>query len=520
MSLVKRSISFLILLYCLSVSLFAVDLQPVITSPQIQVEKEAQNVQYSSAYIDQLGGSVKSEESKENVASLRLLRALSSPDYPVISGDQYALSYLENGKLVTLTLVVPYSKQINLGTFGVIDASNMTYLELKTAVEKKITSLYQFANPQFILTSTGIFPVTVKGEVIKTTVIDAWGLSKLSDVINLALDTASTRAVKISSSDGSEKTYDLYLGMMEGDESQNPTLKSGDTVTFLKKSKMVEISGFVNRPGFYQVEEGESLHVIIDRYAKGVLPNASLSNINLLRNVGSEMESSEINLNTKAIYPVEDGDKIVVKQTLVEYPSISLEGALMPSQSSTNYIQGAYNSRYFYKFLPGETLAEMAESISSLFTSFSDLKEAVLIRDGVEEKLDLEAILYQNDVKGKEMLRSGDKIYIPFSQMLVTVNGAVNKAGNFGYVPGKTLSYYINLSGGLTSNAKSMDKIKVYDKFGTEIDKDGVIPSESTIVVPQNTFATNIAPIVTTVGLVSTVLGIVLTITQLVNASK
>ncbi len=104
--------------------------------------------------------------------------------------------------------------------------------------------------------------------------------------------------------------------------------------------------------------------------------------------------------------------------------------------------------------------------------------------------------------------------------MLVTVNGAVNSAGNFGYVPGKTLSYYINLAGGLTSNAKGMDKIKVYDKFGDEIDKDGIIPSESTIVVAQNNFATSIAPIVTVVGLVGTFVSIALNIAQIVNATK
>lgn len=514
MSLVKRSILFFILLCCLSVSLFALDLQPVITSPQIQVDKTVQVDQYSSAYVSQLGGSSVSEG--VDSVELRLLRALSSPNYPVVSGDQYSLSYLENGKMINLMIVVPYSKQINLGTFGIIDASEMTYLELKAAVENKISSLYQYGNPQFTITNTGIFPVTVKGEVVKTTVVDAWGLSKLSDVLSLALDTASTRSVIITRG-GEDTTYDLYLGLMEGVDEQNPTLKVGDVVTFVKKSKMVEISGFVNRPGFYQVGEKEYLLSIINRYAKGFSPSASLENVNLLRNVGNQIDSREINLNTKALYYVEDGDKIVVKQNLVEYPSISLEGALSPSQTSANYIQGAYSSKYFYKFMPGETIAEMAESISYLFSSYSDLKEAVLIRDEVEEKIDLEAILYQNDAKGKDVLCSGDKIYIPFSQMLVTVNGAVNKAGNFGYVPGKTLSYYINLAGGLTSNAKSMDKIKVYDKFGDEIDKDGIIPSESTITVPQNTFSTNIAPIVATVGLVSSVLGIVYTITQIVN---
>ena len=109
--------------------------------------------------------------------------------------------------------------------------------------------------------------------------------------------------------------------------------------------------------------------------------------------------------------------------------------------------------------------------------------------------------------------------FIPFSQMLVTVNGAVNKAGAFGYVPGRTLSYYLNQAGGLANNAKGMDKIKVYDKFGSQIASSEIIPSEAIIEVERDTFATNIAPIVTVVGLVGSIVSIALNVAYLITAA-
>ncbi len=496
---------------------FAIDLQPVIISPLIE-ESITEKIEkpISTSYIDQLGGV---DSTSVVDLPLRLLRVFSTEDYPVISGDQYLLTYYENGKIVSYPITVPYNKVINLGVFGSIDASALNYLELKAKVEKQVLGTYQYSNPQFLITSTGVFPISVKGEVVKATQVDAWGLTRLSDVAYLALDNASTRKVMVKKADGTETSYDLYAALMEGDASQNPYLTAKDTVIFQPKTKQVEIYGEVARAGAYQIEDKEDLVAAITRYAKGFAPTANRTNVAITRNSISGIENLQINANSRAIYALSDGDKIFVKANEVEYPSISLEGALIPSKTDTNYIQGAYTSKYFYKFAPEETLIEMLETVSSLFSSYSDLKEATLIRNGEEMKLNLEDILYKNAELRLMRLEAGDKIYIPFSQMLVTVNGAVNKAGAFGYVPGRTLSYYLNQAGGLANNAKGMDKIKVYDKFGSQIASSEIIPSEAIIEVERDTFATNIAPIVTVVGLVGSIVSIALNVAYLITAA-
>ena len=252
---------------------FAIDLQPVIISPLIE-ESITEKIEkpISTSYIDQLGGV---DSTSVVDLPLRLLRVFSTEDYPVISGDQYLLTYYENGKIVSYPITVPYNKVINLGVFGSIDASALNYLELKAKVEKQVLGTYQYSNPQFLITSTGVFPISVKGEVVKATQVDAWGLTRLSDVAYLALDNASTRKVMVKKADGTETSYDLYAALMEGDASQNPYLTAKDTVIFQPKTKQVEIYGEVARAGAYQIEDKEDLVAAITRYAKGFAPTAN-----------------------------------------------------------------------------------------------------------------------------------------------------------------------------------------------------------------------------------------------------
>lgn len=509
----KREIFIILtLLFFVLSGVGAITLNPVLVSPLVEnaITRNTQTA-YTSIISER-----ESNSNNSDTPELRLLKVYSDPTYPVVPGDQYQLTYTNNNKIENLLLTVPYDKKINLGSLGIMDASSFTYLNLKERIETIVRDTYQYSNPQLLILGTGLFPVTVKGEVKSTTFVNAWGLSTLSDVAYLATDNASIRKVNVIKKDGRVLSYDLYKALMEGDDGQNPKLEINDTVVFLPRGKVVEIQGSVVRAGSYQIEDDEDLKTVVNRYAKGLLVSGNRQEISVIRSTGLGIEEFVVNFDSDDT-SLMDGDVIIIKSSEIEYPSISVEGALLPS-SASDYIQGAYNYKYFYKFLPGESYFQLFSTIASLFTSYSDLKEAVLIRGGEEIKLNIEEILYKNEKNGMIRLEAGDRIVIPFSQMLVTVNGAVNRPGTFGYVPGKNLNYYLNLAGGLSSSAKGYEKIKVFDKYSNQIDKSEVIPSEATIEVERDNFATNIAPIVTVVGLVSTVVAILVNVITIANA--
>ena len=106
-------------------------------------------------------------------------------------------------------------------------------------------------------------------------------------------------------------------------------------------------------------------------------------------------------------------------------------------------------------------------------------------------------------------LKSGDRFIIPFNQLVVNVIGAVNKSGVYGYVPGKTASYYITLAGGMSTDSKGQNDFTVRDKYGNKLKNSNPVPSEAVIEVERDNFVRNLQPAVAVIGIVSSVLAIV-----------
>ena len=180
-------------------------------------------------------------------------------------------------------------------------------------------------------------------------------------------------------------------------------------------------------------------------------------------------------------------------------------------------MRGQISSQYFYRFIIGDTVEDMLVEMSRYFTASSDLDGCYLTRDGKNYPISFRNVLYGDDPAGDMILQNGDRFTVPFSNQVVTVNGAVNNPGTYAYVPGKDISYYVNLAGGLTSAAKGIEKYTLYNSYGEKLDDDSPITAETTIEMDTSTFERDIDIALTTVTLVSTVIGIVTAIVNLAN---
>lgn len=204
-------------------------------------------------YAEQLGLSESSVAEQGVLSGLtveeRLLTAISSSDYPVTPGDVYSLSYLDGQTSVLAELQVDGSCSVSVPGIGVVDGADLTYPQMKAAIENLVRMYYPYSLPQCRLTGTGVFSVVVKGEVSSTQRVPAWGLSRLSSVVGLATPYASTRSVEIQHQDGSSSSYDLYNALRDGDLSHDPLLAPGDVVVLKKASRVITLEGEVYRPG-------------------------------------------------------------------------------------------------------------------------------------------------------------------------------------------------------------------------------------------------------------------------------
>ena len=450
------------------------------------------------SYTSQLGNVVPA------VMPDRTSAALGDISYPVTVGDVYTLSYTISGATIELPLLVTHSGTVTVPGVGTISTSGKTYMELKDAVEKSVTSYYPYSNPVLTLTKTGVFTVYVSGEVYASQYAEAWGLTRLSDLAGLATDLASTRSVTVRNASG-EKTYDLFRAVREGDESQNPILRNGDSVIFGRRECLVTVGGAVNRPGSYQLLEGEGVTELLNSYAAGFASNADLSAI-VLRRYENGAYSERV-IDKESDLKLKDSDIIYVTQLRTDLGSVSVEGALLNKDGVQ--ISGNASASYYFRFAEGDTVRDLVEIMSDYFISASDLAGVYLVRDGENIAMSFSDILYGNDEAGAMTLKSGDRFIIPFNQLVVSVIGAVNKSGVYGFVPGKTASYYITLAGGMSTDSKGRDEYTIRDKYGNKVRNTDPVPSEAVIEVERDNFVRNLQPAVAVIGIVSSVLAIV-----------
>jgi len=220
--------------------------------------------------------------------NLNVMLARSSTDYRVTPGDVYTLTYAAGATAVNYVITVDSSYRIRVSNLGVINGSGKTFLQLKTEVEATVTNNYPLSGAQLVITQPAIFKVVVNGEVNISGEVSTWGLDRLSSLAGGNLTgSASIRDISIRSANGQINVYDLFKAQRLGDLSQDPYLRPGDIITFNRVNRVVTINGAVERPGTYQLLEGENMKSLIENYSIGFIPLADMTRITLTRYVNS-----------------------------------------------------------------------------------------------------------------------------------------------------------------------------------------------------------------------------------------
>ena len=315
--------------------------------------------------------------------------AISNPDYMVTSGDIYTLSYIAGTVPVSYSILVDSSYKIKISNLATLDATGKSYLTLKRQVEEIVSKNYPMSGVQFVLTQPSSFMVTAKGEVTSTREINAWPLSRLSSIIaGCKTAYSSTRDVTIISKSGKKTTYDLFKATRFGDLSQDPYVRPGDVIVLNKYKRKVTISGSVERPGTYELLEGENLKTLVTYYANGLTDLADTTRMTLTRINESESKSgNKIYLDTEAIEKdtkVINGDVISIPSRESLMPYVLVEGVIQGPEANVEGEKTEAPKNQTYKksvrFFEGENYASFVRRIEELFTENSDLKNAYIKR--------------------------------------------------------------------------------------------------------------------------------------------
>jgi protein involved in polysaccharide export with SLBB domain len=440
--------------------------------------------------------------------------ALSTPDYPVTAGDVYTLAYLAGSEAVEHAITVDTNYRIRVSNLSVINAAGKTYDELKTQVESIVNGAYPLSGVQFVLRTPSVFKVQVKGEVRIAGEVSAWALARLSSLSGYVTPYGSVRTVTVISSNGLTRTYDLFKAGRLGDMTQNPYLRPNDTVVFGRVERQVTLEGAVERPGTYELLEGEQLKDLIEVYGSGFTPLAATERIGLTRLVrGQDKRGKRIYLSGAAVeenYLLENYDVVDVPLITAERPMVFIEGAVGTSASEEGGLSAS--NRLIVRFELGEDYGSLVRRNPDWFGAVSDGRNAYIER-GVERiAIDLDALLYGGEGGVSRYLEPNDVLVIPFRQYFVTVSGAVINPGRYPYIPDRDWEYYVALAGGLRREQNSFQKVTIRGLDGRPMTKGDRITPETVITAESNAFLyhfNQVAPILsTTLTLILTVISL------------
>jgi len=371
-------------------------------------------------------------ESSDNEYALNAKMALSNPDYPVTAGDIYTLSFVAGKTPVSYPITVDTTYSLKIANLGVIkNCDGLTYKALKRQVESLVSKNYPMGAAQFILTSPGVFSVKITGQVKKSSEVNAWALTRLSEIVSRSVTQySSLRNVKIVSSSGKTRVCDLFKASRDGDFSNDPYLRPGDTVEVGRISRRVSISGAVERPGTYELLDGEELGRLVGYYGGGLTERADPSRITISRLQtpdGSVMYLDSSAADNTALFNM---DSVYIGSYDEALPYIIMEGIIRnPEEQALKAASGEKDAaevpsemamyRKVVKFHSNENYAGLVRREADCFVNNSDLKKSYIRRGDTKITIDIESYLFDASLMSEYSPQKGDILVIPYTKNFV-----------------------------------------------------------------------------------------------------
>ena len=348
---------------------------------------------------------------------------------------------------------------INIDDIGLVYLSGMTVKEADSFMRRKLNQIYSVAGDnaksemKLTLGSIRTIQVNIMGEVAMP---GTYYLSSLSNLYHAVYRAGgvnalgSLRDIQLVRDGKKVASVDVYDFLMNGTLPADITLQEGDIVLVHPYDALVNISGNVKRPMFYELREGETISDLV-AYAGGFTGDAYTSNLRMIRRNGREYQVFTIDQPDYPSFKLVDGDAVSV-------------GAMLDRYENKLEIRGAVYRPGIYQLCDNiSTVSQLIAKADGL-TGDAFTNRAILHRE--KEDLTLEVIPL--DIKAildgsapDVALVKNDAIYIPSIHDLndigyITVSGEVARPGDFVFADNTTLEDIIIQAGGLLESASTV----------------------------------------------------------------
>ena len=357
----------------------------------------------------------------------------------------------------SVTETVSPDGTITIEGIGVIKLGGLSVSQAKAKLKRVLGPRYQGSSIELTLGQTRTITVSVMGEV---KVPGTYTMSAFATVYNALYmaggpnDIGTLRNVKVYRKGRLLSNVDVYDFLLNGKLSGDVRLQDNDVITVSPYEALVNITGKVKRPMFYEMKTTESAATLL-RYAGGFTGDAYTKAIRVNRKAGAGYSVFSIGEFDMSEFKLMDEDSVSVDSTLNRYQNmVEIRGAVF--RPGMYQVGGEINTV--------KALVEAAAGVTEDAIS----QHAVMHRVKADRSLEMMSLDIRGILEGTVPdvpIRNEDVIYVAGRQernekKTVTINGEVVYPGVYRFAENETIEDLIIQAGGPTE-AASLAKVDV-----------------------------------------------------------
>lgn len=338
--------------------------------------------------------------------------------------------------------------------YGPVAVSGLTVAQANARLRSTLGSRYSSSRIKLTVGQTRTIMVNVMGEV---KLPGTYTLSAFATVFHALYmaggtnDIGTLRNIKVYRNNRLVTVVDIYDYILNGKLTGNVRLADNDVIVVGPYDCLVNISGKVKRPMFYEMKKNESVASLL-KYSGSFTGDAYNKAVRVNRKTGKEYAVFNVGEFDFANFHIADGDSIMVDSIIPRYANtVEVKGAV--------FRPGMYN------------LGEQVNSVRSLIehaegtTEMAFTNRAVLHRmkeDRTLKVISVDLVGIMNGTTPDIPLQENDVLFVPtktenIEQRTITIRGEVQFPGVYKYADNETIEDFVLQAGGLTDKASTVN---------------------------------------------------------------
>lgn len=353
----------------------------------------------------------------------------------------------------TIESTVSPDGTVTIEGYGPVQVSGLTVEEANARLRSTLGARYSSSKISLTVGQTRSIMVNVMGEVENPGTYTLPAFATVFHALYMAggtNDIGTLRNIKVYRNNRLVSTVDIYDYILNGKLTGNVRLADNDVISVGTYDCLVNITGKVKRPMFYEMKRNESVSTLL-KYAGGFTGDAYKKSVRVVRKTGREFSVYNVDEFDMGAFHLADADSVSVDSIIQRFSNmVEIKGAVF--RPGMYQVGGDINSV--------RTLIEHADGLrEEAFTA-----RAVMHRMKPDRTLEVVPVDVEGILAGRVAdipIQNNDVLFIPTKQEMmedqtITIHGEVFYPGVYKYADNETLEDFVLQAGGLKQTASTV----------------------------------------------------------------